>query len=35
MNEQEQQEYLEQYKKEKEKGVPFFQDIFLKTQSSP
>jgi mono/diheme cytochrome c family protein len=30
MNEQEQQEYLEKYKKEKEKGVPFFPDILFK-----
>jgi len=30
MNEQEKQEYLEQYKKEKAKGVPFFPDIIFK-----
>lgn len=30
MNEKEQQEYLERYKKEKEKGVPFFPDILFK-----
>ena len=30
MNEQERQEYLEQYKKEKEKGLPFFPDILFK-----
>ncbi len=30
MNEKEQQEYLEQYKKEKDKGVPFFPDILFK-----
>jgi mono/diheme cytochrome c family protein len=30
MNEKERQEYLEQYKKEKEKGVPFFPDILFK-----
>jgi mono/diheme cytochrome c family protein len=30
MNEKEQQEYLEQYKKEKEKGSPFFPDILFK-----
>lgn len=30
MNEQEKQEYLEQYKKAKEKGVPFFPDILFK-----
>ncbi len=30
MNEKERQEYLEQYKKEKEKGVPFFPDIIFK-----
>jgi mono/diheme cytochrome c family protein len=30
MNEKEQQEYLKQYKKEKEKGVPFFPDIIFK-----
>lgn len=30
MNEKEQQEYLEQYKKEKEKGTPFFPDILFK-----
>jgi mono/diheme cytochrome c family protein len=30
MNKKEQQEYLEQYKKEKEKGVPFFPDILFK-----
>ena len=30
MNEQEQKEYLEQYKKDKEKGVPFFPDILFK-----
>lgn len=30
MNEQERQEYLEQYKKAKEKGVPFFPDILFK-----
>jgi hypothetical protein len=31
MDEKEQQEYLEQYKIDKEKGVPFFPDILLKT----
>ncbi len=30
MNERERQEYLEQYKKEKEKGVPFFPDAVVK-----
>lgn len=30
MNEKEKQEYLEQYKKDKEKGVPFFPDIIFK-----
>ena len=30
MNEHERQEYLEQYKKEKDKGVPFFPDILFK-----
>lgn len=30
MNEQEKKRYLEQYKKEKEKGVPFFPDIIFK-----
>ncbi len=30
MNEKERQEYLEGYKKEKEKGVPFFPDIIFK-----
>ncbi len=30
MNEKERQEYLEQYKKEKDKGVPFFPDIIFK-----
>jgi mono/diheme cytochrome c family protein len=30
MNEQEKQEYIEQYKKEKEQGVPFFPDILFK-----
>jgi len=30
MNEKERQEYLEGYKKEKEKGVPFFPDILFK-----
>ncbi|MBK5106891.1 MAG: c-type cytochrome, partial [Anaerolineales bacterium] len=30
MNEKERQEYLEQYKKDKEKGVPFFPDILFK-----
>ncbi len=30
MNEKERKEYLEQYKKEKEKGVPFFPDIIFK-----
>ena len=30
MDEKERQEYLEQYKKEKEKGVPFFPDILFK-----
>ncbi len=30
MNDQEKKEYLEQYKKEKEKGVPFFPDIIFK-----
>ncbi len=30
MNKQEKQEYLEQYKKDKEKGVPFFPDILFK-----
>jgi ubiquinol-cytochrome c reductase cytochrome b subunit len=30
MNEKERQEYLEQYKKEKDKGVPFFPDILFK-----
>lgn len=30
MNEKERQEYLEKYKKEKEKGVPFFPDILFK-----
>lgn len=30
MNKIEQQEYLEEYKKEKEKGVPFFPDILVK-----
>jgi mono/diheme cytochrome c family protein len=30
MNEQEKKKYLEQYKREKEKGVPFFPDIIFK-----
>jgi len=30
MNEQEKKEYLEKYKKAKEKGVPFFPDIIFK-----
>lgn len=30
MNNKEQQDYLEEYKKEKEKGVPFFPDILVK-----
>jgi mono/diheme cytochrome c family protein len=30
MNEKERQEYLEQYKKDKENGVPFFPDILFK-----
>jgi len=30
MNEQERQEYLEQYKQAKEKGVPFFPDALVK-----
>jgi mono/diheme cytochrome c family protein len=30
MNKQEQEEYLEEYKQEKEKGVPFFPDIVFK-----
>lgn len=30
MNDQEKKEYLEHYKKEKEKGVPFFPDIIFK-----
>jgi mono/diheme cytochrome c family protein len=30
MNEKERQEYLEQYNKDKEKGVPFFPDILFK-----
>lgn len=30
MNEEEKQQYLEEYKKEKEKGVPFFPDIVVK-----
>ena len=30
MNDKEQQEYLQEYKKEKEKGVPFFPDILFK-----
>jgi mono/diheme cytochrome c family protein len=30
MNEKERQEYLEKYKKDKEKGVPFFPDILFK-----
>jgi mono/diheme cytochrome c family protein len=30
MNEKERQDYLEQYKKDKEKGVPFFPDIIFK-----
>jgi mono/diheme cytochrome c family protein len=30
MNKQEQQEYMEKYKKTKEKGVPFFPDIIFK-----
>lgn len=30
MNEKERQEYMEKYKKEKEKGVPFFPDILFK-----
>lgn len=30
MNEEERREYLEQYKKDKEKGVPFFPDILFK-----
>ena len=30
MDEKERQEYLDQYKKEKEKGVPFFPDILFK-----
>ncbi len=30
MNEQEKQEYLEEYKQDKEKGVPFFPDIIFK-----
>lgn len=30
MNEQERKQYLEQYKKDKEKGVPFFPDILFK-----
>jgi hypothetical protein len=30
MNEQEKQEYLQGYKKAKEKGVPFFPDAIIK-----
>ena len=30
MNKDEQQRYLEEYKKDKEKGVPFFPDIVFK-----
>ena len=30
MEKQEQQEYLDQYKKAKEKGVPFFPDVLFK-----
>jgi quinol-cytochrome oxidoreductase complex cytochrome b subunit len=30
MNEKEKQKYLEEYKKDKEKGVPFFPDIVFK-----
>ena len=30
MNEEERREYQEQYKKDKEKGVPFFPDILFK-----
>ena len=30
MNEREKKEYLDQYKKQKEKGVPFFPDIMFK-----
>ena len=30
MNEQEKKSYLENYKKAKEKGVPFFPDIIFK-----
>ena len=30
MNEQEKKKYLDEYKKEKEKGVPFFPDIIFK-----
>ena len=30
MNKQEQEEYLEEYRQEKEKGVPFFPDIVFK-----
>lgn len=30
MNKQEQQEYMDKYKKDKEKGVPFFPDIIFK-----
>ena len=30
MNKQEQQDYLDKYKKAKEKGVPFFPDIIFK-----
>ncbi len=30
MNEQEKKEYLDQYKQEKEKGVPFFPDVLFK-----
>ncbi len=30
MDEKERQEYLEQYKKDKEKGVPFYPDVLFK-----
>jgi hypothetical protein len=32
MNEKEKQDYLEKYHQEKEKGVPFFQISFSRTQ---
>ncbi len=31
MKEQDQKDYLEKYKKDKEKGVPFFPDIVVQT----